>query len=59
MKIHMDRGKLKLILQDLEVLIDSLKSEIYSDVNAYTNSKAFVGVKDYDVVHDDDDGYPD
>ena len=59
MKIHMDKGKLKLILQDLEVLVDSLKSEIYSDVNAYTNSKAFVGVKDYDVVQDDDDVYPD
>ena len=55
----MDKGKLKLILQDLEVLVETLKSEIYSDVNAYTNSKAFAGVKDYDVVHDDDDGYCD
>ena len=55
----MDKGKLKLILHDLEILVDTLKSEIYSDVDAYTNSKAFVGTKDYDAVHDDDDGYPD
>ena len=55
----MDKGKLKLILQDLEVLVETLKSEVYSDVDAYTNSKAFAGVEDYDVVHDDDDGYCD
>ena len=55
----MDKGKLKLIVHDLEVLVETLKSESYSDVDAYTNSKAFAGVKDYDVVHDDDDGYHD
>ena len=55
----MDKGKLKVLIHNLELAVDSLKSEIYSDVDAYTNSKAFAGVKDYDVVHDDDDGYPD
>ena len=59
MKIHMDKGKLKLMVRNLELLVDSLKSEIYSDVDAYTNSKAFAGTKSYDAVHDDDDGYPD
>ena len=59
MKIHMDKERLKLMIRNLELLVDSLKSEIYSDVDAYTNSKAFAGVKDYDVVHDDDDGYCD
>ena len=59
MKIHMDKGRLKLIVHDLETLVETLKSEVYSDVDAYTNSKAFAGVKDYDSVHDDDDGYPD
>ena len=59
MKIHMDKGKLKLMVRNLELLVDSLKSEIYSDVDAYTNSKAFAGTKNYDAVHDDDDGYPD
>ena len=55
----MDKERLKLMIRNLELLVDSLKSEIYSDVDAYTNSKAFAGVKDYDSVHDDDDGYPD
>ena len=55
----MDKGKLKLIVRNLELLVDTLKSEIYSDIDAYTNSKAFSGVKEYDAVHDDDDGYPD
>ena len=55
----MDKGKLKLMVHDLETLVETLKSEIYSDVDAYTNSKAFAGTKDYDAVHDDDDGYPD
>ena len=59
MKIHMDKGRLKLIVHDLEVLVETLKSEVYSDVDAYTNSKAFAGTKSYDSVHDDDDGYPD
>ena len=59
MKIHMDKGRLKLIVHDLESLVETLKSEIYSDVDAYTNSKAFAGTKNYDSVHDDDDGYPD
>ena len=55
----MDKGKLKLMVRNLELLVDTLKSEIYSDVDAYTNSKAFAGTKSYDSVHDDDDGYPD
>ena len=59
MKIHMDKGRLKLIVHDLELLVETLKSEVYSDVDAYTNSKAFAGTKNYDAVHDDDDGYPD
>ena len=41
MKIHMDKGKLKVLIHNLELAVDSLKSEIYSDVDAYTNSKAF------------------
>ncbi len=55
----MERDKLKLIVRNLELLVDSLKAEVYSDVDAYRNSKAFAGTKNYDSVHDDDDGYPD
>ena len=54
----MDREKLKLIVRNLKVLVDSLESEVYSDVDAYRNSKAFK-IADYDEVYDDDDGYPD
>ena len=60
MKILMDKDKLKLIVRNMELLVDSLKSEVYSDVDAYTNSKAYApAIADYDEVHDDDDGYPD
>ena len=39
---------------------DSLKAEVYSDVDAYKNSKAFDSpATDYDELYDDDDGYPD
>ncbi len=55
----MDKSKLKLLIRNVELAVDTLKSEIYSDVDAYTNSKAFSGIKDYDEVFDDDDGYPD
>ena len=67
----MERDKLKLIVRNLELLIDALKAEVYSDVDAYKNSKAFESPStdydeikrtkdlDYDELYDDDDGYPD
>ena len=55
----MDREKLKLIVRNLKLLVDSLESEVYSDVDAYNNSKAYSKINDYDEVFDDDDGYPD
>ncbi len=56
----MERDKLKLIVRNLELLIDSLKAEVYSDVDAYKNSKAFESPRtDCDELYDDDDGYPD
>ena len=50
----MDRDRLKLIINNLKLLVDSLESEIYSDIEAYklNDSK-------YKVIEDDDDGYPD
>ena len=33
----MDRQKLKLIVKNLELLVDSLKSEVYSDTEAFTD----------------------
>ena len=56
----LQKERLKLIVRNLKSLVDALESEVYSDVNAYNNSKAFVGkITDYDEVFDDDDGYPD
>ena len=58
MKILMDRQQLKLIVRNLELLVDSLKSEVYSDVDAYkrANYEEQVGVlPDYDEVFEDDE----
>ena len=54
------REKLKLIVRNLKLLVDALESEVYSDVDAYSNSKEFSPqIADYDEVFDDDDGYAD
>tara|TARA_B000000532_G_C18683429_1_gene326327 strand:+ start:229 stop:396 length:168 start_codon:yes stop_codon:yes gene_type:complete len=55
----MDKDKLKLIIRNMELLLDSLKAEVYSDVDAYKNSVAFDSPADYDELYDDDDGYAD
>ncbi len=58
----MDKTKLKLIVKNLKLLVDSLESEVYSDLDAYKydNYKELTPqLNDYDEVFDDDDGYPD
>ena len=58
----MDKEKLKLIVRNLKLLVDSLESEVLSDVDAYKydNWKELTPrINDYDEVFDDDDGYPD
>ena len=58
----MDRDKLKLIVRNLDLLVDSLKSEIYSDADSYKRPQyKEPKLTDYDeVFYDgDDDGYPD
>ena len=54
----MDRDKLKLIVKNLKLLVDSLESEVYSDVSAY-KYQGTTPISDYDEIWDDDDGYPD
>jgi hypothetical protein len=54
----MDREKLKLIVRNLELLVDSLKAEIYSDVSAYSYQEPKVRkrpVLDYDEIFEDSD----
>ena len=58
----MDREKLKLIVKNLKLLVDSLESEVYSDTEAYefeNYTQMHPLPTDYDEVFDDDDGYPD
>ena len=58
----MDKTKLKLIVRNLKLLVDSLESEVFSDLEAYKydNWKELTPrINDYDEVFDDDDGYPD
>ena len=54
----MDRAKLKLMVRNLELLVDDIKAEVYSNVDSYTSPPATI-LQDYDEVLDDDDGYPD
>lgn len=51
----MDKDKLKLIVRNLELLVDSLKAEIYSDVQAYKYDEIKPMHVDYDEIFEDDD----
>ena len=54
----MDKDKLKLIVRNLELLVDSLKAEIYSDVSAYSYTEPDVRkrpILDYNEVFEDSD----
>ena len=57
----MDRQKLKLIVKNLELLVDSLKSEVYSDTQAYKPLETQQDASKFGFKYDsgDDDGYPD
>jgi hypothetical protein len=55
----MEKDKLKLIVRNLELLVDSLKAEVYSDVDSYSvglNPNEICGINDYDEIFEDDDG---
>jgi hypothetical protein len=51
----MDKEKLKLIVRNLELLVDSLKAEVYSDVSAYKVDDTQARHLDYDEIFEDDD----
>lgn len=58
----MDKEKLKLIVRNLESLMECLKSEIYSDVDSFKMSYENIAphITDYDeVFYDGDDDYDD
>jgi len=55
----MDKEKIKLIIRNLESLIECLKSEIYSDVDSYKQESQYEEIasyiEDYDEVFYDED----
>ena len=51
----MDRDKLKLIVRNLKLLVDSLKAEIYSDVAAYKIDDIQPRHVNYNEIFEDDD----
>ena len=58
----MDQEKLKLIVRNLESLVECLKSEINSDVDAYKQEPQYEQIapylEDYDeVFYDDENEY--
>jgi hypothetical protein len=55
----MDREKLKLIIRNLESLVDCLKSEVYSDIQSYKDSRNVINDFDEVFFDGDDDGYAD
>ena len=54
----MDREKLKLMVRNLELLVDDIKAEVFSDVQSYVSPPPSIS-QDYDEILEDDDGYPD
>ena len=59
--VDLKRERLKLIVRNMKLLLDSLESEVFSDVDAYKyeSYNSQLPLSDYDEVFDDDDGYPD
>ena len=51
----MDKENVKLIVRNLELLVDSLKAEIYSDVSSYRYDDIAPREVDYDEIFEDDD----
>ena len=49
----MDKEKVKLIVRNMELLVDSLKAEIYSDVQAYRFDDIRPKELDYDEIFED------
>ena len=55
----MEKARLKLIVRNMKLLVDSLESEIYSDPEAYTNQPDYAKIGLTYREDNDDDGYTD
>jgi hypothetical protein len=49
----MDTEKVKLIVRNLELLVDSLKAEIYTDVKSYEHRNIQMENFDYDEIFEE------
>ena len=54
----MDKEKVKLIIRNMELLLDSLKAELYSDnktnsSNSLSNNNDYYQFDDYDEIFDE------
>jgi hypothetical protein len=49
----MDRDKVKVIIRNMELLLDSLKAEIYTDVPSYSYDDIKPYEEDYDEIYDE------
>ena len=49
----MERSKLKDIVRSLELMVDALKTEVYSDVDSYKDETPLKTRLDYDELYDD------
>ena len=50
----MDREKLKVMIRNLELMIDNIKAEVYSDVDSYKSEEEYSSKPlDYDELYDD------
>lgn len=53
--LKMNKERIKLIVKDLELLIDSLKTEIYSNIDSYKVEHTNERIVDYDEIFEDDE----
>jgi len=51
----MKKERLKLIIQNLRLLVDALEAEVYSDTESYLSHRSQAPLADYDEVFEDDD----
>ncbi len=52
----MDKEKLKLIIRNLESLVECLKSEVYSSEDSYLNYEDVAPyIDDYDEIYEEDE----
>lgn len=50
---QMNQEKVKLIIRNMELLLDSLKAEVYTDVPSYRVTDVIPYEEDYDEIYEE------